>query len=75
MMVRQCAHTTCIAEAEACLRFDYSARSAWVDDLEPVASPDAYDLCGGHADGLTVPVGWTRTDRRATARSLFHQAS
>jgi hypothetical protein len=74
MMVRQCAHTTCIAEAEACLRFDYSARAAWVDDLDAVASPDSYDLCAVHADGLTVPVGWTRTDRRVTARPLF-QAS
>jgi len=75
MTARQCAHTTCIAEADACLRFDYSARAAWLDDLETAESPEAYDLCAVHADGLVVPVGWSRTDRRVSARSLFHQAS
>ena len=75
MTVRQCAHTTCVAEARACLRFDYAARSAWLDDLDPIGTAESYDLCAVHADGLVVPMGWTRTDRRAGARTLSHQPS
>lgn len=75
MRLRPCAHTACGAEAEACLRFDYESRSAWLDDLDPVGTPESYDLCVAHADGLVVPVGWSRSDRRAGARTLFHQPS
>jgi hypothetical protein len=75
MTVRRCAHTTCVAEADACLRFDYTGRAAWLDDLDPVGTSESYDLCAVHADALVVPVGWTRTDRRAGTRTLFHHAS
>lgn len=54
------------------MTYDYAARTAWLDGLDPDALPSGYDLCPHHADGLGVPQGWTRTDRRAT---LFRRAA
>lgn len=53
------------------MTYGYAARSAWLDGLDPDRSPSGYDLCGEHADGLRVPQGWRREDRRVTARPLF----
>lgn len=54
------------------MTYDYSSRSAWLDDLAYEPDPNQYDLCPAHADRLAVPQGWFRTDRRATAvRPLF----
>jgi hypothetical protein len=54
------------------MTYDYSASSAWLDDLADERDPNQYDLCPAHADRLSVPLGWVCTDRRATAvRSLF----
>lgn len=49
------------------MTYDYGARSAWLDDLAAAPSPAGYDLCAAHADGLGVPQGWIRTDRRVDA--------
>jgi hypothetical protein len=49
------------------MTYDYGGRTAWVDDLVAVPSPAGYDLCAPHAQAFSVPQGWTRSDRRATA--------
>lgn len=56
------------------MTYDYAARTAWLDGLDPDALPSGYDLCTMHADALGVPQGWERTDRRATL-PLFRRAA
>ena len=53
------------------MSYGYGARTVWLDDLDPERSPAGYDLCADHADGLRVPQGWQRDDRRSSARPLF----
>jgi hypothetical protein len=58
------------------MTYDYAARTAWLDGLDPDAMPSGYDLCTTHADGLGVPVGWDRMDRRAIdSPALFRRAA
>lgn len=52
------------------MTFGYRARTAWIDDLGHDAG-GGYDLCQNHADGLGVPLGWTRTDRRSPPDRSF----
>jgi len=57
------------------MTYDYAGHAAWLDDLADQHDPNQYDLCPAHADRLTVPKGWARIDRRATAvRDLFSHA-
>ena len=54
------------------MTYDYRSSSAWLDDLAYEHDPNQYDLCPAHAERLSVPQGWDRIDRRATAvRPLF----
>lgn len=54
----------CDRPAAARLTYDTVAGSVWLD--EPITSRDpAQQVCGEHAATLTVPVGWTVTDRRS----------
>jgi hypothetical protein len=46
------------------MTYDYTGRTAWVDDLSEVPSPAGYDLCAAHTAAFSVPRGWTRSDRR-----------
>jgi hypothetical protein len=46
------------------MTYDYAARTAWVDGLDGGRVPNSYDLCTAHADGMAVPRGWERHDRR-----------
>ena len=58
------------------MTYDYAARMAWLDDLAFDADPNQYDLCPTHAERLSVPQGWVRTDRRAAAvRPLFDRVA
>jgi len=66
-MARLCARPDCADPAVASLSYDYTARTAWVDDLSREPVPNLYDLCVRHADGLRVPVGWEWADRRTAA--------
>ena len=66
-MARLCSRPGCAADASATMTYDYRARAAWLDDLDPEPYPNQYDLCPSHADGLAVPQGWARTDRRTSA--------
>ena len=61
---RLCARPGCGAPAAATLTYQYAGRAVWIDDLEGERPQGGYDLCMAHADGLTVPVGWAREDRR-----------
>ena len=44
--------------------------------LQAGADPNQYDLCPYHAEALTVPIGWARSDRRRTnVRPLFERVA
>ena len=64
MSSRTCAKPSCRSSASATLTYDYASRTAWVELLNDEAHPMRYDLCGDHADALTVPNGWALQDRR-----------
>ena len=49
------------------MTYDYSRRTAWVDDLSEILSPAGYDLCPAHAEAFAVTQGWTRSERRTVA--------
>ena len=71
-MARLCSRPGCASAASATMTYDYASRMVWLDDLAPDGDPNQYDLCPSHAQRLSVPVGWARTDRRASAvRPLF----
>jgi len=40
------------------LTYVYSEQTAVLGPLATYAEPHTYDLCGPHAEGLTVPRGW-----------------
>ncbi len=73
-MSRLCARPGCSEPAAAAMTYDYAARTVWIDDLAADTDPMSYELCVPHADSLSVPLGWARTDRRADRRPLFHTA-
>ncbi len=74
-MSRHCARPGCNASAEATLTYDYEARVAWVELLACEAHPMAYDLCGAHADRMSVPMGWALQDRRARVQLVLPDLS
>jgi hypothetical protein len=53
------------------MSYGYTARTAWLDELQPERTPAGYDLCADHADRLRVPQGWELADRRAAEQPLF----
>jgi hypothetical protein len=54
------------------LAYDYSGQAVWVDALSYEPHPMTHDLCGRHADRLSVPRGWTLHDRRVDAVVVRH---
>ena len=64
---RQCSRPTCSSAAAVTLTFEYKRSHVWLDHLLAERDPHAYDLCGRHADELSVPLGWMLTDRRLAA--------
>ena len=63
---RLCDRPACGTAATACLTFQYANRRVWLDDLSPDPEPAMIELCAYHADRVSVPVGWSGEDRRAT---------
>lgn len=61
---RICSRPGCSLPASATLTFAYELRSARIVGLEEQAEPEAYDLCGDHADRTKPPYGWSLTDER-----------
>jgi hypothetical protein len=71
-MSRSCARPACPSPAIATLSYDYAGQAVWVDSLSAEAHPMTHDLCGRHADRLSVPVGWTLNDHRSDAIVMHH---
>jgi hypothetical protein len=57
-LTRRCSRTACPNAAIATLTYVYSDSTAVVGPLATYAEPHTYDLCSGHAVGLTAPRGW-----------------
>lgn len=55
---RQCTRATCSQPAVATLTYVYADSTAVLGPLATHAEPHSYDLCGQHAERLTVPRGW-----------------
>lgn len=55
---RQCSRPGCGNQAIATLRYDYAARTATINHLEPGDDPHSWDLCERHLARQTVPEGW-----------------
>jgi hypothetical protein len=61
---RLCARPGCGAPATATLRFQSTAREAWLVAIDQSASRGEGDLCAEHAEALVLPRGWTLRDER-----------
>lgn len=59
VMSRRCSRTACSQPAVATLTYAYAESTAVVGPLAPYVEPHTYDLCAGHAAGLTAPRGWS----------------
>ncbi|MGH2724463.1 MAG: DUF3499 family protein [Actinomycetota bacterium] len=66
--MRRCTKLGCDQPAAATAGLRYAERILWLAELAPERDPNFLELCGGHADRLTAPVGWTRLDERLGAR-------
>lgn len=56
--MRLCTRTSCTRPAAATLTYVYTDSTVVVGPLSSERIPGAFDLCPGHADGLSVPRGW-----------------
>ena len=74
-MSRTCSRPDCGETATATFAYDYQARTTWLDSLAMERHPTSYDLCGAHADTLTVPRGWRLDDRRRQVRRAPYDES
>lgn len=61
---RSCSRPGCDTPAAATLVFSYAEQVARVVELLDGREPQAYDLCGPHADRTTPPRGWQLADTR-----------
>jgi hypothetical protein len=66
-MTRHCDRPGCSERATATLAYQYATSTVWLDPVAAEADPSTYDLCRRHAEGLSVPRGWTLEDRRGPA--------
>jgi hypothetical protein len=55
---RLCSRLTCKQVALFTLTYVYRDSTAVLGPLAAYVEPHCYDLCGAHADRLTVPRGW-----------------
>ncbi|WP_419918033.1 DUF3499 family protein [Candidatus Poriferisocius sp.] len=60
-----CARVLCAEPASAALLINARELSAHVVDIREETSITGVPLCGGHADGVVVPSGWTQQDMRS----------
>jgi uncharacterized protein DUF3499 len=65
--VRSCSKSGCHADAEATVTLRYGPKEVVVVDLERERDPNLLELCRPHADGLSVPLGWSLADMRTEA--------
>lgn len=64
--MRRCSKMSCTDQAVAIAGLRYGERVLWLRDLPPERDPNFLELCEGHAERMTAPVGWTRLDERAS---------
>src|SRR5262249_29420272 len=57
-MARRCSRPGCKQDAVYTLTYVYRNSTAVVGPLAAYTEPHCYDLCEGHADRLTAPLGW-----------------
>ncbi|HPG14474.1 MAG TPA: DUF3499 family protein, partial [Microthrixaceae bacterium] len=62
-MARTCMRPGCDRPAAARVAFDPVALQLWLDPLARRSAP-VQELCEFHVERLTVPRGWSATDRR-----------
>ena len=55
---RRCSRAGCSGTATATLTYVYLDSTAVLGPLAARAEPHGYDLCGRHAEALSVPRGW-----------------
>ena len=55
---RRCSRPACKRAALYTLTYVYRDSTAVLGPLATYVEPHCYDLCGAHADRLTVPRGW-----------------
>ena len=65
--MRSCSKSGCRAGAEATVTLRYPQKEVVVVDLERERDPNLLELCRPHADALSVPIGWSLSDRRSEA--------
>ena len=58
MSLRRCSRPACKQAALYTLTYVYRDSTAVLGPLASYVEPHCYDLCGAHADRLTVPRGW-----------------
>jgi hypothetical protein len=68
--MRRCVKLRCEEAASSTVAVRYADRTVWVRDLVPQHDPNLLDLCAGHADHLTPPLGWRTVDERRPVVSL-----
>lgn len=62
----------CALQADAWMTFDYELRRVDVFEMpEDCGGYGGYAMCATHANRLRPPVGWSLTDERQTALTLF----
>lgn len=61
--MRSCAKMRCGSEPVATVSLRYEAREVVVSPLVQRPDPSLVDLCREHAERMTPPMGWIRTDR------------
>jgi Protein of unknown function (DUF3499) len=63
--MRTCAKMRCDAEPVATVTLRYAEREVTIADLIPERDRNLLDLCRGHVDRMTPPVGWQVRDTRS----------
>lgn len=69
-MVRLCMRSKCDRPAQVRLTYDTLRCQVWLDPL-PEQTGMVHEICEFHAKRITLPMGWTLSDRRSTTPSLF----
>jgi hypothetical protein len=62
--MRRCTRNGCRDHARLTLTFNYSTSVIWIDHLQEVREPSAYELCDLHWSRFNAPAGWRLEDRR-----------
>jgi hypothetical protein len=67
---RLCSKTSCSQDATATLTYVYADSQVVIGPLAERKEPHSYDLCGGHSERLSVPVGWHSVRHRAYPEAM-----